>query len=220
MTDQIRDQYFYKGEQYSLLGLTGGDLFSPQDFGMEPFMFHTACSCGYHTVYEITDDTIYLKSLTIYDRNGRYAPIGTAIPLRAHMRPDVSLKERELRKVVLEDKVFYVWDGSSGYGNYGAQYSNMHFQLPFSGIIRLGKDEFEESPIKIDIFSLLYLRNDAIRYRTILDITIEQGKVVRINDRSTEMEEKRRAYLEQMKEKRHKDSRNKDALDILMMELQ
>ena len=220
MTCQIRDQYFYKGESYSLLENTGGALFSPQDFGMEPFMFHTACSCGYYAEYEIADDALYLKALTIYERNGRYAPIGSAIPLRAHVRPDVLPEEKELKKTVVDDKVFYVLDGSSGYMNWGAQYSNMFYQLPFSGIIRLGKDEFEESPIKIDIFSLLYLRNEAISYRTILDITIEQGKVVRINDRSTEMEEKRRTFLEKMQEKRQKDSQKTDALDILLMELQ
>lgn len=217
MTEQIRDQYFYKGEPYLLLENTGPDLFSPKDFGMEPFMFHTGCSCGFHAKYEITDGAIYLKELTIYDRNGRYAPIGGAVPERAHMRPDVSPKERELKKVVEDDKVFYIADRSDGYGNRGAQYSNMNYQLPFSGIIRLGKDGNAESTIEVDLLTLV--SNNAASYMTILDIAIEQGKVVRINDRSAEMETKRRAYREAL-EGNPKGSRKTHACYLLQMELQ
>ena len=217
MTEQIRDQYFYKGEPYLLLENTGPDLFSPKDFGMEPFMFHTACSFGFHAKYEITDGAIYLKELTIYERNGRYAPIGRAVPERAHMRPDVSPKERELKKVVEDDKVFYIADRSDGYGNRGAQYSNMNYQLPFSGIIRLGKDGNAESTIEVDLLTLV--SNNAASYMTILDIAIEQGKVVRINDRSAEMETKRRAYREVL-EGRRKGSRKKNAVYLLQMELE
>lgn len=47
MTAQISDTFLFKGDQYSLIGMSGGDLISPEQFGMEPKMIHTACYRGF-----------------------------------------------------------------------------------------------------------------------------------------------------------------------------
>ena len=41
MTGQISDKFLFKGKKYSLIGIDGGDLASPEQFGMEAEMLHT-----------------------------------------------------------------------------------------------------------------------------------------------------------------------------------
>jgi hypothetical protein len=80
MTAQISDTFIFKGEDYSLIGMTEGELASPQQFGMEPEMIHTACYRGFYATYELTEEALYLRQLTLRERNGRYLPIGKIQP--------------------------------------------------------------------------------------------------------------------------------------------
>lgn len=54
MTAQIPDTFIFNGEEYSLIGMKGGDLISPEQFGMLPGMLHTACYRGFYATYELT----------------------------------------------------------------------------------------------------------------------------------------------------------------------
>jgi hypothetical protein len=75
MTAQISDTIIFEGERYSIIGLRGSCLFTPMQFGMEPEGMHTACYRGFYATYELTDEELFLRELTIRDRNGRYPPI-------------------------------------------------------------------------------------------------------------------------------------------------
>ena len=81
MTAQITDKFTYRGEQYSLIGIRGGDLFSPEGFGMEPEIIHTACYRGFYAKYELTDKALLLKELTIREKNDKYVLINTVRPI-------------------------------------------------------------------------------------------------------------------------------------------
>lgn len=59
--------------------------------------------------------------------------------------------------------------------------------VPFTGKIRLAKDFPEELYIHMG-----YQKPTA--FKTVLDITLKEGRVVEIKDRSQEMEEKRGAF--------------------------
>jgi hypothetical protein len=47
MTAQIPDTFLFNGKECSLIGMTEGDLASPEQFGMEPIMTSTACYRGF-----------------------------------------------------------------------------------------------------------------------------------------------------------------------------
>lgn len=80
MTAQISDTFLFKGEEYSLVGTSGGELITPYDFGMKPKALHTACWRGFYSTYEITDDGIFLKNMTMQEKDGNYKPINNIMP--------------------------------------------------------------------------------------------------------------------------------------------
>ncbi len=154
MTAQIPDEFIFKGEVYSLIGIRGGTLASPQQFGMQPEMMHTGCYRGFYATYELTEDGLYLRELTLREANERYLPIGEVMP-------HVSCEE--------------------------ATYYNLNELIPFTGQIRLAKDFIEELYVHMGY-------QKATAFKTVLDITLKNGKVVDIKDRSREMERKRGAF--------------------------
>jgi len=79
MTAQIGDTFRFQGEEYALIGIAGGELFSPQQYGMEPGMIHTACYRGFYATYEIADSGIFLQQLTIREEHGNYRPINGVV---------------------------------------------------------------------------------------------------------------------------------------------
>ncbi|MBS0592007.1 MAG: hypothetical protein JSR84_00910, partial [Proteobacteria bacterium] len=80
MTAQISDTFIFKGDEYSLIGMTSGDLASPEQFGMEPEMIHTACYRGFYATYELTEKALYLRKLSLREKNENYLPIGGIEP--------------------------------------------------------------------------------------------------------------------------------------------
>ncbi len=86
MTAQISDTFLYRNEEYSLIGMTPGELATPGQFGMEPEMMHTGCYRGYYCTYELTNQELLLRQLTLRERNGRYLPIGGVEPTMEEFR--------------------------------------------------------------------------------------------------------------------------------------
>ncbi len=149
MTAQIGDKFLLKGEVYSLIGISGGDLASPQLYGMEPEMLHTACYRGFYASYELTDDTLYLREMTVREKNGHYRHIGDVEP--------------------------NIGDGQ-------ATYLDLNEVVPFTGKIRLAKDFIRELYIHMGY-------QKASAFKTVMDYTLEKGRVKDIKDRSAEAEQ-------------------------------
>jgi hypothetical protein len=42
---------------------------------MEPEMLHTACYRGFYATYEVKDDGLFLRELTLREKNGKYLPL-------------------------------------------------------------------------------------------------------------------------------------------------
>ena len=80
MTAQIPDTFLFKGDCYDLIGISGGDLASPEQFGMEPEMLDTSCYRGFYATYELTEAGLYLRELTLGEKNEQYLPIGQVQP--------------------------------------------------------------------------------------------------------------------------------------------
>lgn len=154
MTAQISDTFLFKSDKYSLIGMSGGNLASPEQFGMQPEMMHTACYRGYFATYELTEEALYLRELTLREKNRNYQPIQGIQPAQ---------------------------DG------YQATYHGLSVAVPFTGRIRLAKDFIENLYIHMG-----YQKPTA--FKTVLDLTLEDGRVLEIKDRSQEMEQKRGSF--------------------------
>lgn len=73
-------------------------------------------------------------------------------------------------------------------GDFGtATYTGLREIIPFTGVIRLAKKLINEFYIHMGY-------QKATAFETVLDITIKDGRVVKVNDLSQEMEQKRGAF--------------------------
>ena len=163
MTAQISDTFIFEAEEYSLIGIRGGDLASPEQFGMEPKMLSTACYRGFFATYEVTREALYLRELTLREKNGNYLPI-------EGIQPET--------------------------GNHRATYHGLNVRVSFTGKIRIAKGFIHDLYIHMGY-------QKASAYETVLDLTLNDGRIVKILDRSKEMEQKRGAF------KKHYESGNK-----------
>ncbi len=155
MTAQVPDTFIYKGEKYELVGVEGGELIYPEQFGMEPKMMHTACYRGFYATYELTEDGLYLRELTLNEKNDRYLPIAGVYPGKPN----------------------------DSYGR-GAKYYNLNLSVNFTGKIRIAKDFIEELYVHMGF-------QKPTAFKTVLDITLQEGKIVAVEDKSEEMKQKR-----------------------------
>jgi hypothetical protein len=149
MTAQIADTFIYDGEFYELVGMEGPELFHPSELGMVPEMLHTACYAGFYCTFELTEDALKLRGLTLREKDSNYVTIAG-------------------NKPIIEE--------------YQASYENLDMTIPFTGYIRLAKDFIDELYVHMGFQA-------PSSYRTVMDIQIDDGRVVKIMDRSKEMEE-------------------------------
>lgn len=162
MTAQITDSFIFQGDRYSLIGIEGSSLVSPRQFGMIPEMISTGCYRGFHATYELTNEALFLRDLTLREMLGNYLPINGVEP------------EKE---------------------DYQATYRNLRIEIPFTGKIRLAKDFIPELYIHMGF-------QKPTAFKTVLDITLKDGIIIKIRDRSEDMERKRGAF------KKHYESGN------------
>ncbi len=117
-------------------------------------MLSTACYRGFYATYELKEGTLFLKELTLREKNRNYLPIEGIEP---------------------------EWE------EYQATYHNLKVMVPYTGKIRLAKDFIRELYIHMGF-------QKATAFKTVLDITLKDGRIVEINDRSQEIEQKRGAF--------------------------
>lgn len=82
MTAQTADMVIFKGEQYALVGIEGDRLATPEKYGMEPESISTGCRRGFYATYELLEDGLYLKEMTLREKHGNYCPIGGVEPTK------------------------------------------------------------------------------------------------------------------------------------------
>jgi hypothetical protein len=165
MTAQIPDTFLYKGEQYSLVALDGEKLITPQDYGMNPRMLHTACYRGFYSNYEINNDGLFLKEMTIGEVDGGWKPIQGIMPT-----PDKYIQG--------------IMPTPDKYNKFS--YKDLNLLTPFTGRIQLGKNFIRD-------FYVHGSYQKAIGFQTLLELTFAEGKLVSTQDLSSENAQKRAA---------------------------
>jgi hypothetical protein len=69
MTAQIPDEVFLYGVKFSLVGIQGEGLFSPEDFGIFARFNNTACWRGYVMTYIVNNDQLVLDKMRVNTKN-------------------------------------------------------------------------------------------------------------------------------------------------------
>ncbi len=81
MTAQMPEKVIYQGVEYALIMWEEGKLFTPETYGMQPSMIHTACWRGYYATYELGEEGFILREFTVRDRGGSYPPVEGVQPM-------------------------------------------------------------------------------------------------------------------------------------------
>jgi hypothetical protein len=81
MTGQMSDEVLYEGEVYSLVGVSGKGLYTPEDFGMKPFSTCTACWRGYIMWYKCENGELLLDGMSV--NNNEPVPVNGIQPAPA-----------------------------------------------------------------------------------------------------------------------------------------
>jgi len=120
MTGQIHDMVLHNGSIFSLCGIRGDGLFDPADYGLEPSEMSTACRRGYHCLYAIKEDILYLEHVKIGHNADR--------PVRFDRHSQV--------------KLFGV--GPAEGDHLGSTFTALNQRMFFSGSLLLGRDFIAE----------------------------------------------------------------------------
>lgn len=71
MTAQITDSFVLQGQKYSIVGVNGGLLFLPPEYGLRPLPRITSCWRGYVCTYTTVQNELFLDTLqTNLDQEG------------------------------------------------------------------------------------------------------------------------------------------------------
>ena len=168
MTAQISDTIQFNRENYSLIGYTGRGLFHPSSVGIRPDQVTTACYQGYYCTYDLTDTALYLQQVTVYSFCEGLPTLNgvSALPVTKNIcRRDEVGKFRN--------------ETTTSQSEYA--YSDVGLLVPYTGKFRLARDFLPEFHIHMGF-------QKASAFRVVLDITLFQGNVASINDRSADME--------------------------------
>lgn len=100
---------------------------------------------------------------------------------------DTSLRLKQLT-MLGSSKIYVSIDGIKPKEKDGdLVYKNLKLIISFTGVIRIAKDFIEEYYVHMGF-------QKAIAYKTVLDVKIENGKIVEVKNRSAEIEEKRKEF--------------------------
>ncbi len=171
MTAQYSDCLQLAGEYYALVGITSDDcrpvLFDPRAHGMDPKSPSTACWRGYIAEYGLRDDRLVLENLEIHlARFSREYPTGPELNGVAPSRLPRS-------------------GGAAQFNNY---YYDVGLPLLFTGGLLLARGFIE------DLYEHMGF-HPAWKYRTVFELAFRDGLLIAKHDRSTAMEEQRKAHI-------------------------
>ncbi|MFN6572139.1 hypothetical protein [Dendronalium sp. ChiSLP03b] len=159
MTAQISDRVFYQEQEFSITAINGTGLYNPQQDGISPTSFSTACYRGYVCIYRVSEENLYLKQLNI----------------------GLKLKDRLAVKYGRGQRLF---DINPKYPNYDSYfvYEEINKIIDLSGGLLLGKHFIKEMYIHLGY-------HPAYKFREVHELIFREGKVVKSTDISHKIDE-------------------------------
>src|SRR5262245_18115321 len=167
MTAQINDTFRYRKKEYSLAGISEGELFDISVLGLKPSMASTACWRGYQAVFAIVEsrlvlDTLHVRLLQPGDGQNRYErEVG---PVINGVNPSPPRKDFDF---------------------FNNHYEGLNYHLEYSGGLLLA-DGFIHS---------LYVHmgfHPTWKYKSVIELVFEAGLLKVDFDRSERMSEIRK----------------------------
>ncbi|MBH8575287.1 hypothetical protein I8752_20180 [Nostocaceae cyanobacterium CENA369] len=163
MTAQISDRVFYQEQEFSITAINGSGLYNPQQDGISPTSFSTACYRGYVCIYKVFEEYLYLKQLNI----------------------GLKLKDRLTAKY---GKGLRLFDINPKYNNYDSSvvYEEINKLIYFSGGLLLGKDFIGEMYVHLG-------HHPAYKFQEVYELIFAEGKLAKSTDISQKIAEFRGA---------------------------
>lgn len=166
MTAQVGDSFKYKKREYNIVAISNPLEFKPEDYGITPESYCTACWAGYWCEYEISDEGIVLENFYINSKDDFYPEINGVLPLSAGKKS--------------KDRFRYM-------GHH--LYKGVNIKMPYTGKIVVGKDFMREYYIHMG-----YQR--AWAYKELKEFVFEEGVLLDVIDHSSVAEELRKQIKE------------------------
>lgn len=164
MTAQISDRVNVDGRIYALAEAKGSGLFDPTEVGLHPFPSCTACWRGFVCDYAVEGDSLILSSLHVALRapEGQQAAANAAPELNGVM--PITPEERR--------------------AGFNVVYENLGLSVSFTGEMLIGDRFIRELYVHMGF-------HPAWKYRDVLRMTFEGGRLIERRDVSAEMAELR-----------------------------
>ncbi len=167
MTAQINDAFHLDGDDYSLAGISEGDLFDPSLLGLKPTGTCTACWRGYQAVFGIDTNRLILQTLHVN--------------LISDTKSYSRIPGPGINGVTPTDA-----EGEHDWFN--NHYNNINYHLEYSGGLLIANGFIRDLYIHMGF-------HPAWKYKCVRELLFENGRLTSNTDRSAQMAEIRQSFL-------------------------
>lgn len=168
MTAQINDTFRYREREYALAGISEGVLFDPSLLGLEPVATCTACWRGYQAVFALSGSRLVLDALHVN-------LVRPGMDVKSEEGPMIhGVKPRSPR--ARDD-----W--------FNSHYEGLDYALDYTGGLLLADGFIQRLYVHMGF-------HPAWKYERVVELIFDAGILVQEHDRSAQMAEVRRGYLE------------------------
>ncbi len=169
MTAQINDLFRHRATEFSLAGISEGELFDPSILGLEPAMASTACWRGFQAIFTVLESRLVLETL------------------------HVNLPERdgnEFRTVKGPTISGVIPTGSrEEFALFNNHYERLNYPLDYSGGLLLADGFIRDLYVHMGF-------HPPWKYETVIELVFENGVLQNEFDRSERMAEVRQLFLD------------------------
>ena len=176
MTAQICDRIEYSDTSYNVAGVNGSGLFNPEEHGVTPMSFSTACWRGYHCDYAVANNTLRLRAvyLGLEMKDAQKAKLGKGPLLYGNVPSRYKIRGESVN--VRTGEVSHEWD-SSDY-----RCDGLDELVPFTGGLLIGDQFIRELYVHMGF-------HPAYKYKTVHELVFEAGHLAKATDCSDKMAE-------------------------------
>ena len=169
MTAQMHDRVNFQGQEYNLVGVNGLELFNPEKFGFKSTGRITSCGRGFVCHYILSGNTLILNKLEVsYGHLGKTKFSPKKCPAINNISPT------------------YTEDRSAFFNNV---YKNLNLKMEFTGGILIADGFFDKLYVHMGF-------HPAWKYRTIYELTFDNGQMINRQDVSKKMGEIREEMIQ------------------------
>jgi hypothetical protein len=175
MTAQIDDVFQYREKEYSLAGISEGELFDISILGLKPSMASTACWRGYQAVFALAQSRLVLDTLhvNLIRQAGKDQYQREDGPVINGIRPSPPKQEHD---------------------HFNNHYEKLDYHLEYTGGLLLANGFIWDLYVHMGF-------HPAWKYKTVIELIFEGGVLRNEHDRSKKMAEIRDMVVARQKQK-------------------